>query len=468
MFRLRTIWLVLLMFGISFSARAQDNPQTANPQTQGTAAPAPAFGQANTPILNPENPPLSGLDEPSLELKGAARSFISEALQIGESGDSNPSNQLAGSNSEAISSVLGALDLQKFWPRSDLFLEYLGGGVFGDNPYYARQLQAVGLEGVTRWRTGELTLRDAFSYLPDGSFYAGTAGGLPGFGLTTTGVGLGMPGIFHLATEGAVGTIPRLTNTGILDAVQAISPRSAFTVAGAYSNSHFYHNESNLVNGDGTTIEGGYSHLISRHDQIAVAYAFQLFRFPDNAGGEIYNHVLNVRWSHTISGRLSFVGSVGPQYTELLYGIHYSQWSPAGRAALRYRFEHAQLALVYEKFLSQGSGFFAGADTQAALATIKRPLGRTYELTADAKYSNNKRLQPAVVAGVTANSYNEGSAGLLLRKHLGRTFDVLAAYRFSEVEFDIPIKLGGDTGKTNQRQVGTIALEWHPKPTRIE
>ena len=102
---------------------------------------------------------------------------------MGESGDSNAENQLGGSQSEALSHVLGALDLQKFWPQSDLFLEYLGGGVFGDSHYFVRQLQAVGLEGVTRWRTGQVTLRDGFSYLPDGSFFASTAGGLPGFGI---------------------------------------------------------------------------------------------------------------------------------------------------------------------------------------------------------------------------------------------------------------------------------------------
>jgi hypothetical protein len=179
-----------LILILSLCAPAQDNDQP-----QGTA-PAPAFGQENTPILNPENPPLSGLDEPSLELKTATRSFISPALQVGESGDSNADNQLGGSRVEAISHVLGAFDLQKFWPRSDLFLEYLGGGVFGNNPYFARQLQAVGLEGVTRWRTGRLTLRDAASYLPDGSFFTASAGGLPGFGIAAgAGMGPGLPGL---------------------------------------------------------------------------------------------------------------------------------------------------------------------------------------------------------------------------------------------------------------------------------
>jgi hypothetical protein len=123
----------------------------------------------------------------------------------------------------------------------------------------------------------------------------------------------------------------------------------------------------------------------------------------------------------------------------------------------------------YEKFTSQGSAFFAGADTQVAQFSVTRPLGRTYELFVESAVSHNKRLQPLGAPGVgAATSYNEGSAGLILRKHLGRAFDAIAAYRFAEVEFNVPVSVGGTTGRINQRQIGTIALEWHPKAIRIE
>ena len=70
------------------------------------------------------------------------------------------------------------------------------------------QMQAVGLEAVTRWRTGQMTLRDAFDYLPDGSFPT-EFGGNPGFGLATGG-GLGssggvLPGS-HVFGNGQFGT----------------------------------------------------------------------------------------------------------------------------------------------------------------------------------------------------------------------------------------------------------------------
>lgn len=466
MMRTRTIRLAVLVLGAGVCAAAQGGDQT-----QPGTTPAPAFGQ-NAPVLNPENPPITSLDEPGLDLHPANRSFFSPALQVSESADTNALNQLGGSDLESVSRVLGAFDLQQFWPKSDLFLEYLGGGAFYSNPYDVKQLHAAGLEAVTRWRTGQMTLHDKFSYLPDGSFSIGTFGGLPGFGLAAGGLGTGdasggLPGahLFGSGELGSVGNIPRLANTAILDVVQAINPRSAITVAGGFSNAHFYDPTNTLIDSDQFTIQGGYSRLISRHDQIGAIYAFQVFQFPEATGGQFINHVVNVRWSHTISGRLSLLAGAGPQYTILEEGGTLPHWSVSARVQLRYKVGHSSMVLSYQKFTSAGSGFFAGADTQSARFAFNRPLGRTWEVFGDFTFTNEKKIQPI---GVAADSYNNGTAGAILRKHLGRSYDVFVAYRYGETSFDVPICASGSCGKTDQRQTGTMGLEWHPRPTRIE
>jgi hypothetical protein len=462
MTRMRTIRLALLVFGMSVCVVAQDSSPS-----QPAAPPAPAFGQ-NAPVLSPENPPVSGLDEPTLELRTASRSFIAPALQVSESADTNGANQLGSNNVQSVSHVLGAFDLQQFWPKSDLFLEYLGGGAFYSSPSDAKQMQAAGLEAVTRWRTGQVTLHDSFSYLPDGSFQMGY-GGDPGLGITNAGLGAGLPGFSH-ATEGSIGNIPRLANTAILDAVQAINPVSAFTVAGAFTNSHFYDPTNTFLNGDQYTVQGGYSHMFSRHDQIGAIYGFQLFQFPQVAGGEVYNHIFNVRWSHTITGRLRFIAGVGPQYTDLQLGGTVTHWSVSGRAQLRYKFSHSSLSATYAKFTSPGSGFFAGADTQSARLTYTRPLGRTWTVYADLDYSHNKKLQNSSLGAQNATSFDSGSAGAIFRKHLGRSYDFFGSYHFSEVAFNAPPDFAGisGTGRIAHRHIGTIGVEWHPRPTRIE
>ncbi len=468
MARIRKIRLAVLVFGMSIGAAAQTSSQS-QPET---TTPAPAFGQ-NAPVLNPENPPVSGLDEPGLDLHPATRSFVAPALQVSESADTNGGNRIGNTGLESVTHVLGALDLQQFWPKSDLFLEYLGGGAFYSSPYEAKQLQAVGLEAVTRWRTGQVTLRDSFSYLPDGSFQVGYGGdpglGLISGGLGTGGAGGGLPGMQQSnGSFGSVGNIPRLANSAILDAVQAISPVSAITVAGGFSNAHFYDPSKTLINSDQVTVQAGYSHLLSRHDQIGVIYGFQLFQFPQATGGQIYNHIVNLRWSHSITGRLSLIAGAGPQYTDLQQGGYLTNWSLSARVQLRYKFSHSSMVLSYEKFTSSGSGFFAGANTQAARLGYTRPLGRTWEVFADLGYSHNKKIQPANIGATGASSYDDGSAGAIFRKHFGRTYDFFAAYRFSELAFNVPVFLSGSGGRIAQRHVGTIGVEWHPKPTRIE
>lgn len=464
----RTIRLTVLVFGLGVYAASQNSPQSPAENNQ---APVPGFGQT-APVLSPENPPVTGIDSPRLDLPTATRSFFSPALQLSESADTNGGNQLGQTHVQSVTRVLGAFDLQQFWPKSDLFLEYLGGGAFYANPYDIRQLQAAGLEAVTRWRTGQATLRDSFSYVPDGAFQIGTYGGVPGFGLATGGLGLqggGVPGgRFGNNSFGSIGNIARLANTVIVDAIQAVNPRSAITFAGGFSNAHFYDPTNTLINSDQVTVEGGYSHLVSRHDQVGAIYAFQLLQFPQATGGQIYTHTFNLRWSHSITGRLSFIAGAGPQYTVLESGDNQNSWTASGRVQLHYKWDRASVVATYEKFTSQGSGFIAGANTQAARLGYRRPFGRTCDFYIDLGYSHNRKLETLALFGVPASTYDEGSAGVILRKHYGRSYDFFAAYRFSEVAFDVPVCIVGSCGRIDRRNIGTIGVEWHPAPTRIE
>ncbi len=256
--------------------------------------------------------------------------------------------------------------------------------------------------------------------------------------------GGGIPGAhpFGSGLFGSVGDTPRLTNTAILDAVQAISPVAALTVAGGFSDAHFFDPTGLLINSDQLTIEGGYSHLLARRDQIGLVYAFQLIQFPQVTGGQIYANIVNVRWSHTITGRLSFVVGAGPQYIELEQGGYVSHLSLSARAQLRYKIGHAFLIASYEKFTSPGSGFYAGADVQSARLGYNRPLGRTWEFFGDMGYSHNSKLQNAADLGAAASSYNDFYVSTIFRKHLGRSYEFIAAYRFGEVGFQQSAGLG--------------------------
>jgi hypothetical protein len=438
----RIIGILVAVLGVSLSAVAQND---SSPERTG---PAPALGQT-APILNPDNPPITSLDEAGLDMRSSSRSFVSYGLSVAESADTNASNQIDKQGLSSVTHLIGALDLQRFYAKTDLFAEYVGGGAFySDATRSASSLQALGVMGITRWRTGRLTLRDSFSYLPEGSFSVGAFGGNPGLGIATGGgssglAGGGLPGshFFGNGQFGSVGLTPRLANDAFLDIVQSLTPRSAFTIAVGFNNAHFFDNTDALINADKEMVQAGYSYMLGRRDQIGAVYGFQQFRFPQDVGGQIDAQIGNFRWSHTINGRMTLIGGIGPQrlvFEDPVLGS-VTRWSANGRAVLRYRFVRTSIAATYEKFTSEGSGFFAGADTQAARLGITRPIARTFEVYLDFGYAHNHRLQTDTGKGGEAgNTFDHGFARVLLRKHLNREFSAFAAYRFNDLTFDQP------------------------------
>jgi hypothetical protein len=462
---------LLMVLGISLFAAAQNDPPSER------TGPAPALGQT-APILDPENPPISGLDEAGLEMRSASRSFVSYGLSLSETADTNASNQLDRQRISSVTHLLGALDLQRFYAKTDLFAEYVGGGAFYSNATRdVSQLHALGVMGVSRWRTGRLTLRDSFSYLPEGSFSVGAFGSNPGLGIATGGgtsglAGGGLPGshFFGNGQFGSVGLTPRLSNSAFADVVQSLTPRSAITIATGFSNAHFFDNTDQLINSDKVMVQAGYSYMLGRRDQVGAVYGFQQFRFPQDAGGQIDAQIANFRWSHAISGKMNLVAGIGPQRLVIEDPVLGSEtrWSVNGRAAVRYRFTRTSIAATYEKFTSAGSGFFAGSDTQAVRLGMTRPLARTFEIYLDLGYSHNRRLQSQELTGEPGNAFDHGFARVLLRKHLGREYSAFAAYRFNESSFDNPVCDSGTCGRSTERHMVTIGVEWHPRPSRID
>ena len=467
-----------MMVGVSAFAVAQSD------NSQGRSAPVSPLGQS-APILNPENPPVSSLDEAGFDLRGGERSFFSYGLSASETIDSNANNKLGGEGVSSVTHFLGAMDLQRLYAKTDLFLEYLGGvAAYSSSTETVRQLHAAGFMGVTRWRTGRLTARDSFSYLPEGSFSVGAFGGVPGLGIATGSgtsglAGGGMPGM-HFSGNGqfgSVGLTPRIANSALLDVVQSLTPRSAFTVAAGFSNAHFFDDTNVLINSDRELVEGGYSYMIGRRDQLGAVYGFQQFRFPQDAGGQIDAHVVNIRLGHTISGKMSVILGGGPEYITFQVPnpdpgtndpIKVSRWSANGRVVFRYRFTRTSISATYEKFTSAGSGFFAGADTQAVRLGLTRPLARTWELYTDLGYAHNRRLQEQLLQGLPGNTFDHGFFRALLRKHLGREYSAFLAYRFNDLSFDSSACGSSPCSRASERHMATIGVEWHPRPSRID
>src|SRR2546427_11460114 len=92
-----------------------------NTQQQGTGA-VPAFGQYNAAPVSNDNPPLPGLDQPSLEPRAAARSFLIPGAHVSQSLHTNVGG--GGPHINGIQRGLGSLTLQRLWSRCDVGVAY--------------------------------------------------------------------------------------------------------------------------------------------------------------------------------------------------------------------------------------------------------------------------------------------------------------------------------------------------------
>jgi hypothetical protein len=490
-----TLLVISLTTSLSVTARGQAD---STPQSGG-APPA-----ATTPAeINAENPPLSGLDSPTAEPAYGGRSYLVPGIQLSESADSNANGATGGgSHVSAVSRGLGSLDLQKIWKTYQLGIDYIAGGVFYSGPHTARQTRAyqvhtLGIDQRILWRTGQLAIRDSFNYLPEGTFGFSSYGGAGSFGsalggqLGGVGAGSGLGGgltggsvggVFGSGSFGSVGIQPRVDNSTVMDIVEQLSPRSSITLAGGYAFTTFLDQPQttfNLVNSQQITAQAGYNRLLSKRDQVGFSYAFQDLHFPTAASGSINAHSWYVHYGHRITGRLNFTAAGGPQLViirnpgilSLLLGSTTKRFSGSGAVGLHYIFsQRTNGQIMYQRYVTPGSGFYAGADTDAVRVTLGHLFGRHWNSTVDGGYSRNRSIQSAANA-INSNSYQYWYAGGSLHRQIGQHFGAFATYQFNQFGAGRCASSSSSTavcGQPIQQHIGSIGIDWHPRPIRLD
>jgi hypothetical protein len=523
----QSIWTLGMLACALSTAWAQDSatPPAAEPSSQGNPQwspqgspqqPIPAYGQENSPPPISENPPLSGLDLPSLEPHSAPVSYIQPGATFNESADSNAGDIGGSSNFTSVSRALGSLTLKRLWSNYDLAADYIGGIA-----YYTLQgqgvklLQQADVDQKITWKRGQLSLRDSFSYLPEGNF-GGAYGSLGSQGIGSLGnTAFGM--FANGNSLSTLGLAPRMLNIAIADVSENLSPKSAITAAGGYAFTHFYGNDvstgTSFIGSSQTSGQVGYNRTLTSHTQVALIYGYQGFDFSF-VGTAFHSHIIQGMYGHRISGRLDLLLAAGPQFTsigvacsifDVLEGNPHCSTSATGavqgtipsfklgvaaQARLRYKFPKTSLALSYQRFETDGSGVFLGSQSDIIRLSVERPLNRIWSGFADMGYSRNDRLQsltPAQLAGcispgqtqtvpplpicpgVSANSYTEGFVGFGVHRAFGREFHGFASYQFNELSFDQSFCVPNvPCNRISNRNVLTIGLDWTPRPIRID
>jgi hypothetical protein len=371
--------------------------------------------------------------------------------------------------------------MQRLWSRYQFAAAYVGGvGFYNATGQGLKQVQELQAQQAFLWRTGQFTVRDSFSYLPEGSFGYGSYGGAGGFELGLGGVGAGMGmlgsgfgghfGPLGSGQFGSLGEAPRITNVTVADVVENLSPRSSVTAAGTFGLVHFTDVSQSFINSQQVGAQAGYDYALGPKDQIAVSYGFQTFHFPALVGADNMNaHVVQLMYGHRVSGRMDMVVGAGPQWSLIqdpLQG-NTSRLSVAGRFTLRYRFKVTSASLSFERFQTSGSGFYAGAESNVASVALSRPLGRKYSAQANLGFSHNQRLQASTL-GVAGASYNYGFAGFAVRRQFGYNWGAFLGYQWDDQIFDVCPIAGTTCNRISVRHVLTLGVDWHFRPIRID
>src|SRR5579871_762836 len=500
-----TLTLALCASGVAF---AQDDQAPSPPP------PAAAFGLENPAAPVTENPPLSGIDQPGLNSHAAPESFLMYGLHFSESVDSNVGNQLGGSSISSVTRGLGSVTLQRLWHTYDVAMDYIGGVAYYDQTGIGvEQLQQFDIDNRINWKRGQLAIRDSFSYLPEGIFGFGAYGGggaySAGVGsggmLGGSGFGAGVNSFFS-GNGLSVGQVPRLTNQGLVDVVEALTPKSSVTVAAGYGVVHFYGdlfsiggtNENvSFVGSSDLTGQVAYNRVLNPKDQVAISYGYQGFTFS-TVDSKFHTNVVQLMYGHRISGRLDALVSAGPQFTHLTSNPLVCSLDPfipvklcppvfiapfpqtanhttvAGRILFHYRFPKTTVFVSLQRYNTSGDGLYAGSLSETAHLGIQRPLSRVWDLFSDIGYAKNHRLQLAGSA-VNAGSFQFGYAGIGLHRQFGRSLRGFVSYQFNGDGFDTscPVPGTGGIGQPGcssfaQRHVGTVGLDWTPRPRRLD
>jgi hypothetical protein len=482
----------MLAFVLTAAWAQDDTTPPADTNAAPQQQPVPAYGQSGAPPLR-ENPPISGIDQPGLEPNGAPLSYLQPGATVSESADSNVASSLGGASVRSVSRAVGSLTLQRLWKNYDLALQYMGGAAYYDlNGLGWKMLQQMDLNQKITWKRGQLSLRDSFSYLPEGNFGQayGSLGseGIGGLGSTAFG------NFWSGAALGTLGLVPRIQNVSLADLSENLTPKSAITVAGGYAFTHFYGTDPvtgvEFLSNSQASGQVGYNRSLSANTQIAAVYGYQAFDFSA-IGTSFHSHIVQLLYGHKITGRLDFLIGAGPQITDIALACtsldvlegnpHCSEPSGnpigtvpdrrigvAGRMRLRYQFPKTSLNLTYERFETSGSGLFAGAETDVGQLRAERPLSRVWSSFADLGYTRNSRAQPSA-EGVSANIYSLAFAGVGLHRAIGRNFHAFVSYQIDELWFDKSLcGTANSCNRISDRSIGTVGLDWTPRPIRID
>jgi hypothetical protein len=463
-------WLLLASAGL---AQDPQNPQGADKPKPAARAYGPIGAedqdqnQNPADTLQPDDRPLTGLQQPTVGTPMERHSYWVPGVSYYNFIQSN-GNSLGGGNSwNSTSYLAGNVSLLENWSRSQLALNYSGGGNFStDSSVSNGWFQQLSATQVFNWERGQLTFLDEFAYLPQSQFGFGNGTGLalPGIGGTLGPGSTGLGGQFSPGQSIFSATGPRYTNTFGTQVNYVLTPRSSITFGGLFSILRFVDRgniESNNYLGN-----VGYNYQITRADTIGLVYRYSSFHYIGLAEA-IGDQSIQAAYGRKITGRLALQLTGGPEITHFRTPQGPSNRTHfvtgTGSASVTYAVKSgSSLSVSYFHGVTPGSGVFLGATTDQITGTVSRKLTRVWSGSANLGFSRNRSLESG--AGTSNLDYNTFYGGASLARPIGRNANFSLGYTAYIEKPGSGICTGSSCASDFTTHQISVGLSWHTRP----
>jgi len=452
-------------------------PSRAFAQEQDTAPPKPAArvylplidtnqqddnGNQDPNALQPDNRPLTGIQTPTLGSQQLRHSYWVPGFQYG---NLIQSRTLAVANSSpgwsSDNYLAGNLSVLSTWSRSQLALNYSGGGFLSTdkalgNGYY----HALGIIQSFTWGRWQVQFLDQFSYIPEALFGFGGAIrlGVPGISgsLAPALPGLGANLVPNQSILTSIGT--RYSNASAAQTTYALTPRSSITVAGSYGFLRFL--EGGNIDSNETIANIGYDYGLTRKDTIGVFYRFTGYHF-DGIPQAIGNQSVNLAYGRKMTGRLALQLSGGPEITAYRVPVNgnTSQILPYVSASLTYAVPRGQLSLGYTHGVSGGSGVLVGSNTDQLTIGGNHQIGRSWTFLGSLGYARNRSLATSPSA---AQSFGSWVVTAGLTHPLGPNANLAFGYT-ALAQSENQVCIAPCYANSTQHQI-SLGFQWNTRP----
>ncbi|HUN63298.1 MAG TPA: hypothetical protein VMU53_14975 [Candidatus Sulfotelmatobacter sp.] len=481
--------LVLLLLGaaaLAAGARAQEPQDQQEPQdnTQAPTQTMPKPAARGIPGIDdttdndnqttnwqPDTTPTTGIEAPTLGQPELGHSYWIPGFIYGSTIESQPAGLGTGNTGWFANNYIGGeLSLLENWSRSQLGLNYTGGGVIttqqnpetGENGWF-QQLSVAQNINLNRWKIQWL---DYFSYLPTSQFGfgAGTGLALAGVNGMTGTLGPGIPGLSLSLTPNqsiysAIG--PRYSNAFGTQITYLFSPRVSVTVAGAYELLNF--TQPGNISSTNPIGVVGLNYALSPTDSIGASYMFEAFHF-DGEPQALSTQTIALVYTKKITKKVALNLSAGPQITSYRIPIA-NQTSNVGvyaGATLTYAFERSSVNFAFSHGVASGSGVLSGSDSNVATVAYSRRIGRVWTGTLNFGYSHNATLGEGA-STAAASTYNDLFGGGSISRPFGRNVQLSAAYTANH-ENTSGTCTGPNCSLEFTQNVVTVTLQFQTRP----